>query len=211
MNIFQASIGHSVQYVDLNNSIIVCDGNSLTAGGWPTNLSTLLSNMGYVGFTVHNKGVGGQTTAQMEADAVSDIDSLYDGNKTCILVAWEVGNDIYFNGNVSSAITNITTYCTNRKAVGWKVVLVGLPDRIQTTAFGDNPTQYKAKLVEADNIMRDTFISIGADAFVDLIADPRLQDATDLTYYNADQVHLVSAGNLAVAENVLDSLIFLEQ
>src|SRR5574343_1495963 len=127
MNIFFSSLGNSLGF-DLTNANIVCDGSSLTAGGYgglsyPTLLNTDLG-VEFTGVTVTGRGVGGQQTTQMIADGDSDVDSLLRANRPNILCVWEVGNDIYFNGSVSTAITNITTYCQERKAAGWYVVLL---------------------------------------------------------------------------------------
>lgn len=205
MNLFHASKTQN-GILNLNNSIILCDGNSLTSGGYggQTYPNLLLSKLSqkFTGVSILNKGVGDQTTINMIADAISDIDALIDEEKLNILCAWEVGNDIYFNGSVSQAINNITTYCQARKAAGWNILLLGLSDRIQTTAFGDNPTQYRSKLLEANNIMRNTYKTIGANVFIDLGSELRLNDATNLTYFNSDNVHLVQEGNDVVADLV---------
>lgn len=195
---------------NLTDANIVCDGNSLTSGGYgglsyPTILYNDLSAE-FSGIVVTGRGVGGQQTSQMIADGVSDVDSLLQQGKPNIVCVWEVGNDIYFNGSVSNAITNITTYCQARKTAGWKVALIGLCDRYQTTAFGDNPAQYRVKIESANNIMRSTYMDIGADVFVDLIADPRLDDALDSTYFNGDTVHLIQAGNQAVVDCLIPKL-----
>lgn len=209
MNLFIAS-KTSNGILNLNNSKIICDGNSLTSGGYggETYPNLLLSKLlqKYTNVTVINKGVGGQQTTGMISDAVSDIDVNIDLSKVNILCVWEVGNDIYFNGNVNNAITNITTYCQARKAAGWKIVLLGLCDRYQITAFGDNQSQYRAKLSEANMILKNTYKTIGADVFIDIGSDSRLQDATDLSYFNSDSVHLIQAGNNVVADMVMKGL-----
>lgn len=209
MNIYFAT-KTSNGLLNLNNAIIVCDGNSLTSGGYggETYPNLLLSKLSqkYTGITIINKGSGGQTTPEIISDAVSDIDINIDEEKINILCVWEVGNDIYYNGSVSQAINNITTYCQARKLAGWKVVLLGLSDRFQSTAFGDNQSQYRAKLSEANMILKNTYKTIGADVFIDIGSDSRLQDATDLSYFYSDSVHLIQAGNNVVADMVMKGL-----
>lgn len=192
------------------NGRIVCDGNSLTLGGYdsspyPSQLSTLI-NAQTTGVTVYNKGVNAQDTLDMIADAASDIDSLYTGAAACLVMAWEVGNDLYFNdGNVALAMENIETYCLGRRAAGFKVFLLGIMDRQQPT-LTQTEAEYKASIDAANSAMRANW-STFADAFVDLAVDSRLADASNLTYFNADKVHLKNAGCAVVAELVMEKML----
>lgn len=206
MNIFLSSLIRN-NYIELNNLNIVCDGSSLTAGGYgglsyPTQLAALIGN----GVIMTNKGVGGQQTSQMIADASTDIDVLISNNKTNVLCVWEVGNDIYYNGDVNAAITRITNYCQARVTAGWYVVLLGMTDRIQSTSFGDNSTQYKTKLLQANTILKNTYQNIGADVFVDLYSDVRLQNANNSLYFSNDLVHLIGNGNAIVASMIFEQI-----
>lgn len=190
----------------LTNAIIVCDGNSLTYGFQSSNPATksypavLDDDADFNGMTIYNFGVSAQTTQDMIDDAVSQVDAVYSGSVTSLLIAWEVGNDIYFNGSVANAMTRFWQYCDARKAAGWKVYVVTCPPRDQSTPFGDNSSQFNVKLSAANDLIRSDFNG-HADGLIDVAGDPRFL-GYDLTYYNADKIHYTDAGYAVVAEIV---------
>lgn len=193
------------EFVD---SIIVCDGNSLTRGGGTTPYPQQVSErfpFSENGTLVYNKGVDGQTTPQMIADASTDIDPLYNASVKSVLIAWEVGNDIYFNGSVLNAYNNFVTYCNDRRLVGWKVIAISLTPRDQSTPFGDNSAQFEVKLQQANVLMLNNWIEF-SDAIIDLRSDPRLATIT-LDYWNPDLVHLNAAGYQVVADLVMKKIL----
>jgi hypothetical protein len=191
---------------NLTNAIIVGDGNSLTYGYLSSNPTTksytavLDADTDFNGCTFYNFGVSAQTTQDMIDDAVSQVDAVYSGSVTSILIAWEVGNDIYFNGSVSAAMTRFWSYCDSRKSAGWKVYVVTCTPRDQSTTFGDNSSQYNVKLADANAFIKSDYAT-HADGVIDLADDIRFQ-GYNLTYYNADKVHFTDAGYAAVAEIV---------
>ena len=181
---------------------IVFDGNSLTQGtgatagfSYPDQCFPILKGFRYGG----NFGVSGQTTAQMSSDAVAQIDSLYNsGLYSNILVAWEIRNSRVVGGRtMAEAYSDYVSYCQARQAAGWKVMaLTVLPCN-----GGDEPPGFEAERVAINaQIVSDwpTF----ADELCDVAADTRLDDYTDATYFNADEVHLTDAGYGVVAELV---------
>jgi lysophospholipase L1-like esterase len=190
---------------NITNAILVCDGNSLTYGTGSTNPTTksypgvLDADALFTTVTVYNLGISGQTTAQMSSDAVAQVDSLFNSGVTSIVVAWEVGNDLYYNGSVNDAITRFWAYCDARKAVGFKVIIINCPPRDQGTDFGDNSAQYNAKLVSANALLAD--YGSHADGLIDLAQDSRFQ-GYNLTYYDADKVHFTDAGYQVIADLV---------
>lgn len=200
----------STSFLNINNANIVCDGNSLTAGSYSSSPypNQLLSAVNAIvsGATVVNKGISAQQTTQMIAKAVTDIDSLISSSRPNILCVWEVTNDINYNGSAATAISNMTTYCQGRKAAGWKIILMGVIDRNQTTQGGLTPTQYRDQLTLANAAMRQNFLTIGANVFVDLISDARLQNAANGTYFIGDQIHLNGAGNSVVVELIMQKI-----
>jgi len=182
------------------NLNIVCDGNSLTQGQggtpYPTYLSGLVQNA-----VIQNFGVGGQTTSQMSSDAVTQIDTLIDIKKKNILVAWEIGNDIYFNGNVTTACNNFKSYCDARRAAGWqKIIVINCTPRGQSTSFGDTSIQFNQKLVDANSWLSSNYQTF-ADNLIDLASDVRFQGYS-LSVYNSDLIHFNSNGYSIVADKV---------
>jgi lysophospholipase L1-like esterase len=188
----------------LNGANIIFDGNSLTAGlgstggnDYPAQLIASLTALGITGITYQNFGVSSQTTQMMAADAAAQVDTQKRAGVENILFAWEVGNDIYFNGNAATAETDFKNYCLARKAAGWKVIIIGLTPRNQSTDFGDTISSYNAKLLAADTWLKANYATF-ADAFVDIRADSRLNDYTNTTYYY-DGIHFKDAGYAVVA------------
>lgn len=190
-----------------DSAVIVADGNSLTLGFQASNPSKayparLHAKTPFLLSTIINKGVNGQTTLNMTADASTDIDPLYTAAARSIVIFWEMGNDYLFNGNnATNCFNNARTYCLGRKAAGWKVVAMTCPDRGDIDSTGR--LAMNALLVANYH----TF----ADALVDLAADTRLQDHTNLTYFNADGIHLQDLGYQVVADlsdPVIEAMVF---
>jgi lysophospholipase L1-like esterase len=198
----------------LSDAGIVFDGNSLTAGQgstggntYPAQLIALLEALGITGIADYNFGVGGQTTGDMESDAATQIDTLILPGVQNILFAWEIGNRIYFNGNVSAAQTEFQTYCENRQAAGYTVIVITLTPRNQSTAFGDDVTTFNTKLASANTWLRANYTSF-ASGLVDVALDDRLSDYLDTTYFS-DGIHYTNAGYGVVAELALPVILGL--
>lgn len=183
---------------------IVCDGNSLTrgygAGGsnsYPTQLKELVSTT----YTVINRGVDSQTTDQMEADAATQIDSWLDiFPNNSILIAWEGSNDIQFGASLATAQSRWNTYFSARASAGWasngcKLVACTVIPR------GDSSAPKDAIRDDFNDWLRSNYTDY-ATHLVDLAADSRLQDTGNTTYFDADTVHLTTAGYAVVAELV---------
>lgn len=187
-----------------DNLNIVCDGNSLTAGQggtpYPTYLQNSLQNA-----TVQNFGVGGQTTTQMISDATAQIDTQIDVKKKNILIAWEIGNEVYDNGDVTNACNNFKAYCDARRSAGWqKIIVINCPPRKQSTQFGDNESQYNTKLQQVNTWLSANYTTF-SDELIDLAGDSRFQGYS-LNVYNADLVHFNSNGYSIIAEKIKTKL-----
>jgi hypothetical protein len=136
----------------------------------------------------------------MNSDAAAQVDPIFNSGASSIVIAWEVGNDIYYNGSVVNAMTRFWYYCDQRKAVGWKVIIINCPPRDQSTTFGDNSSQYNAKLVSANTEMYNDWRK-HCDGLIDLAQDSRFQ-GYNFTYYDADKVHYTDAGYEVIADLV---------
>ena len=197
---------------DITNAVYVFDGNSLTAGQggtpYPSQFATLspFVNNG----TFSNLGVGGQQTSQMISDFNSQVLPLYNADRTCFYIVNEVGNDVYYNGDVGLAMSRYWQLCDMAKSAGFKVGIIGLADRSLTyygtnTPIGDNEEQYRAKLTESDNFIRQNWINHG-DFYVDLKATSELSNAWNTTYFT-DRVHNTTAGYAVWAREVRLALL----
>lgn len=191
---------------------IICAGNSLTWGyrlpdpateSYPAQLQALLPLD-----TVLNKGVNGITTPQMQARLSTDVYPFYDSTKTNVVIAWEVGNDIYFNGvSYMTAYNNFVTYCDSVRAHGFKVVVINLPYRNNyyysgnlITPGGDDTTQYSQKLLSVNTLLKQNWRTF-ADKFV------KVPFSTyDTTDYIFDYIHLTQVGYQKIDSVILKNL-----
>jgi hypothetical protein len=196
--------------LNINNAIYIFDGNSLTSGmggtPYPTQLLTT-APFSSNGSVFYNKGVGAQQTSQMISDAVSDIDVNYSNLVHCFVIANEIGNDIYYNGNVRNAVNSFWNYCDARRLVGFKVGVITLQDRSYSnygvsTVAGDNELQFRTKIILANTYLRDEYLS-HADFLIDIGLNAYIGiNATDInseyncynTTYFDDKVHCKTAG-----------------
>jgi hypothetical protein len=195
---------------------IICAGNSLTVGyhldspatqAYPAQLDTFYHDSN----TIWNEGVNGITTEQMEPLIASDITAHYDSTKKNICIAWEIGNDIFWNGTTArAAVDSFITYCGNVHAAGFKVYAVTLPYRnnyfmgYPVTPGGDDSTAYTAKIKSVNTMLRSKW-PIFASGLVDVAANKDLKQYS-VQYYLSDHVHLSAAGYTIVASLAKNSL-----
>lgn len=134
-----------------SNSNVVFDGNSITANyGWPESLK-LRPPFDAAGCNFYNVAVGGQSTRDMISRSAVQVDARLQAGKDNILIAWELGNDLYYGQTVKQACDSFRSYCLARKALGWKILVITPCDRKQVNAIGDSEDEYRAKLVEASS------------------------------------------------------------
>lgn len=198
----------------LDNAFIVFDGNSLTNRGTPPEYPTLLMELppwASNGATFSNQGSAGQTTGDMLSDVVATIDPLYASNagKPRILVCWEIGNDLEENTDAMACYNRMVQYCTDRQAVGWKVVLV-VDNYRQTTGqanagTGDSWATYNAKGTQIANLMRANWKDY-ADVLVDFRDDPEFTDVTNTSFF-LDGCHHTVLGKQIIAQRISDRLV----
>lgn len=177
--------------------VVVCDGNSLTQGvgetEYPEQLATLLG----AGWNLTNRGRGSYSTGMMNIDAEARIDALWSATAAKnVCVAWEISNDLFFNGTNLSAERRFRDYVMRRRAKGWYVVV---PTVLPRTG-ASTPAGFET----ARGVLNTWLLagSSGANAVVDLTGNANLSDSTNTTYFNADKVHLTTAGAAEVAAAV---------
>lgn len=180
---------------------VLCDGNSLTAGvgetEWPEQLATSLG----AGYNVTNQARGSFTTGMMNIDAEERVDDNFDPDaEKNILVFWEGSNDLFFNGTELATERRMRDYILRRKAKGWYVINCTIIPRngVSTPAGFDTLRLAVNTWINAG--------SSGAHAIADLAAVANLSDPNDTTYFNADKVHLTTAG-AAEVEAVVEPLV----
>jgi lysophospholipase L1-like esterase len=192
---------------------ILCDGNSLTAGdgttvtthSYPGQVNQILTTLG-VNALVQNFGVNSQTTLDMLAHAHAQIDPLFNPKfNVNVVVAWEGTNQLYFGGTGAQAYQTLLQYCLGRRAAGFKVLILTILPR----ANAGVPVTFEMDRNFVNSALRNNWQEF-ADGIVDVAADPRLQDATNRTYYLSDGAHLNDAGYQIVAQQVGAAVLRLD-
>ena len=195
--------------------VIVCDGDSLTYGEVATSITDADSYPGQmaalldVPCRIINLGYSGQTSAQAHADFAAQGQKYRAKQALNIAVLWYGSNDLGGNGGSISAASlhsNMTTLVSDYRSAGYdKIIVLTVLPRTYAGDPGDYETKrqdYRALVVPG--LGGD---SCGADAVVDIAAKTTIGDSGDqnnTTYYNADTVHLKTAGYAIVAQAVAD-------
>ena len=175
------------------------DGDSLTVGpalgsGYVEQLMADYADAGRR-FDWMNYAVSGQVTNDLNTDATTQIDPYYSAlvAPKNILCVWIGCNDMAGQTiSKETAYNNLVTYCQGRKAAGYKIIVATILPRGAT-----NPN-FETDRAWYNNQIKTNYAS-WADAVADVAGDSTLGAGySDLTYYNADQVHLTQAGQAIV-------------
>lgn len=182
--------------------LLIADGDSImlgyslpTASSMPSQLVALVTG-GIGRVRMSNFAVTGQTVADMNTDAATQVDGVYSSayDKRICLV-WGGTNDLYFGASAATAYSRLTTYWAARRAAGWTVVAFTITPR----SAGSPPADFETQRANLNSSIRSG--SANYDVLVDVAADSRLGDAgdeTNTTYY-LDLVHMTQAGYAIVA------------
>lgn len=164
-----------------------------------------------------NLGVGGQSLGSMVTNAAANVDPKYNpiNDYTIVIVLWGGTNDLGTGSRTPAQVfADLQTYGNARQAVGWKVVILSLLPRSATSPTFEADRQTLKGLLLGDFTVPTGFTNIWtggsyADALVDLASDSVIGlpgSQSNLTYFNADQVHLTDAGYAIVAGYVKDAV-----
>jgi hypothetical protein len=178
--------------INLNTTDLVLDGNSLFAYLLNPENAAIYSQLGGSGRTKQNFAVGGQTTADMTADAAAQIDLQVAANK--VLVVWEIRNHLYTGATLQQAKDAIRGYCLARKSAGWRRILL-LNCSVTTGGFAINNTglgTYEAALVDCNNWLAANYRDF-ADGLLDTREIAGLQNPADTSAFY-DGIHLSTQG-----------------
>jgi lysophospholipase L1-like esterase len=209
--------------IDLTGAKLICDGNSLTKGDHASNELTtsypaiLQGLVNSYGATVYNKGVNGQTTQQMEADAATDIYPLFASGVENILIPYEGGNDFYFNNiDATTTYNHLVTYCNNARAAAiaagkrLKIIIVTIPYRDAQfvnsgySSSGKSDADYNTQRLAVNALIMANFPTF-ADGVFDIASHSGFTQSTFLTggYYYLDRIHQNDAGYSYFANQLL--------
>jgi lysophospholipase L1-like esterase len=146
------------------------------------------------GVVVQDYSYQGKTSAQLLAEFPTVVQPYV--NKGDVIVFWDGRNSMANNiGNLSpaNALIDAKAYCANAISLGLKVItLTCIPTSTTYVADAD-------RLTFNTNMLADT-------SFCNAVVDPcaltefnSVADLSNATYYNADQIHLTTAGYTLIA------------
>jgi hypothetical protein len=194
----------------LNPLYIIADGDSLTHGSPTTALGTYMQHL-HAGLTksrvyqVWDSGVGGDKIETMDSQAsgAGGIDSItYDNpSPQTLLIFWGGTNNIVTVETVATTFGRAVDYITNRAGGNYSTIAVVTTIPRADTATTTKIFQYN-DLVRAGMEADGDLLTAGVDVLLDLQTLTQFDadgDYNDTNYYNADKIHLTSAGNSAVA------------
>lgn len=195
----------------LNNRFVI-DGNSQGDGAalsdttkrYGTVAAAILGGTA-AGYTYKNFAVAGQTTVNMNSDAVSQIDGSYVAGKSKnYLAAFEVENDALLNPGSSSATlySHISSYWSGRKTAGYYVIAMTSPLRGVYTTVQDLTINQR---IEAVN----TSIRSGTSDYntlIDIPAIPRLSNFRSRVGFINDNLHFNVSGQADLADRVVSKI-----
>lgn len=191
------------------DKLLILDGNSHTVAQFGKYMRNLETGLIVSGWDFVNVGVSGQTLTQMEADAATEVDTLYDaGNLKNIVVVREAVNEFKQNGYTGLA-TAYQTYCENRQAAGFQVVAA----HMWASGSGGNVDGYSQETFDLKTDEFNRWLDDNWEDFADaLVASPielfdyRSNYASDADYstamdalradstYHYDTTHLTEVG-----------------
>lgn len=183
-------------------ALIVCDGDSLTAGynsaenvisnGWTGGDITYpwvyQLNQSHNDWHMLNHGISSQKLSQLKADAANAIDPYYRAAYGVNIVVLFAGTNDFFTDDATllAVQTDTSDYIAARQSAGFKVVLIPMLDR---SGFSSGQRTRKDSFNAAIN-------TYGADAVVTLPASLSGNSpwVGNPTKWDVDQTHLLKPG-----------------
>jgi lysophospholipase L1-like esterase len=178
---------------------VICDGDSLTEVGYPSQLATLFG----AAAQVINLGKSGTATSEMIARAqFRTYPRLGARRQSNWLVQGGATNDILAGASAASIIANLITLYANARAAGYRVCAWTIPPG--ATTLSGHYTAPQETVRQAVNAWIRTTGATLVDAVVDLasIESTLSQDA-----YHIDGIHFTSAGYLLIAQAIYAVLV----
>jgi lysophospholipase L1-like esterase len=187
--------------------LYIADGDSVTAGQGLTSAQryadvAIASRTGT--YDYYNVAVGGATCLERDiaASAAGGADKILGAHQTIgATISIECGlNDLYQGATPATAMSRILTYVANRKAAGWRNVIVFTNTDASTVNETDRAT-LNASIVS----------NAGANGYTvaDVGSDPSLGCSgcdTNATYFQSDHVHPTATGQSLIATGYLEPI-----
>ncbi len=183
------------------NRLLNCGVNSLTSGYQSSNppatsYPAVLSGLLGPGWDVVDNGIPGRTgEVAFTAILAEDYPPFSIRRPANIYVYWEGTNSLGGGDTPAQAYATTSAYIQWCRLLGYQVaVLTCLPVAGPTATT--HPT---LNALESEYNVLVKSNAAGADWVIDVASDPRLSDATNLTYFNSGGQHLTDAGYAVVA------------
>ena len=178
---------------------LVFDGDSLTAGivyseTYPNQAMSLITGS----WDMYNTGSGGYGISSLRGRGTTTVDGLYNATVAKnVVVVWGGTNDLV-GVSAQSTYDTLRGYCEDRRARGWKVVVLSMLPR----QYGNEPADFEERRT-AFNVLLDANHNF-ADAYVPLHNNTVIGDDDDClnTTYYFDKLHMTAAGYGVVAAQV---------
>lgn len=209
--------------------VICCDGDSLTRGkmssgdtgsnqsptGYPAQLATMLGPR----WEVNAIGVDGQNISTMISNAPTNVDTaFYTATKFCVSILGGGTNDIWqysSSNSISSIYDRVKTYVTARATAGWDMcfAVTNMSAYYSALVSMSPSTTFDYQRKAHNEAVKTNYLSLTSLKPVGLFDwgnDGILgQDGgyVNLTFYNADQIHLTDAGYLRMAIIAYNAMI----
>jgi len=193
---------------------VICEGDSLTVGiGAPENLSypmqmESLLHITRPKFKIVNVGMSGTTTMDMLERASSNVDSLFNPALATNIAIFNGGiNDVrLLDDDPVTIVGRIQKWCLDRRAIGFKVVVMTLTP----SSFSEEILDVNAMRKAVNLLIRENHTSY-ADAIADVGEDAIVgQDGEEANgIYYPDRLHMTAAGYAIKARYAYDAVMRL--
>jgi len=186
---------------------ITFNGNSFTSNSiYSAKVLSLLPSYAY---DVNKVGVTGQTTVQMQANAVTTVFPYTKSFLTKdVYFIWELTNDLVNTGNATTSYNNMVAYCQALRTAQPDAIIIVATCMPRTNITPDSLRQNDALLTDATTL--NGKIRNNADSAWDYICDTasdmtmgQAGQYSDLTYYDADGIHPTTVGYEYLATNYI--------
>ena len=194
----RATVGDAGWSPFFRPGVVVWDGGSIIAGHgadrgyeYPVQTLAVVPRVcrSFVSYA------SGARIADMLADAPVEVDARFDGRgdlNLCLVLAG--GGDFRAGVSAASEYAAVRTYCLERRAAGFRVIVL-------TVLPSDRPETFDVVRLAYNAMVRDQWPEF-ADGLADIAADPRIGetgDELDRQFYKVDARHPNNAGNTVMA------------
>jgi hypothetical protein len=191
------------RYYQRNMTEIICNGNSITGGGYgeaesyPTILSRMFREKAYV----TNLGVGGTTTPAITTSLTTSVPNYLAG--TIYNIIWEITNDLAIGSGGSGSSAAVALQ--NHALCVAKARELGVKNIIAATVIPRTNYDIEAKRLVVNDALRLNPGKIYGDVIADVASRPEFTTWTG-TYF-VDAAHPNTAGHKVLADEFKNAIL----